>query len=66
MLVIFLFNQGSIQGRDEFADGLAKGVESLMGNTVGKNLLLYLDVLCSCAVFCRLVFKILIVCLKMS
>ncbi|CAL1544729.1 unnamed protein product [Lymnaea stagnalis] len=26
---------GSIQGRDEFSEGLARGVESLMGNTIG-------------------------------
>ncbi|BFZ09736.1 hypothetical protein BsWGS_12775 [Bradybaena similaris] len=26
---------GSIQGRDEFTDSLARGVESLMGNTIG-------------------------------
>ena len=29
------FNQGSIQGTDELAEGLARGVQSLMGNTVG-------------------------------
>ena len=31
-----LFFQGSIQGGDEFADGLARGIQSLLGHTIGK------------------------------
>ena len=34
-MCVYMF-QGSIQGRDEFQEGLARGVNSLMGNTVGE------------------------------
>ena len=31
-----VFVQGAIQGPGEFAEGLARGVQSLLGHTVGK------------------------------
>jgi len=47
--------QGAIQGPEEFAEGLALGVRSLLGHAVGKSSLIKVEIICT-------VFMLLMMC----